>query len=187
MRRVAIIFAVLAAVAGGAYNAFGTFGQYPGTYGIMAGVQQIGVGGPSVTPAYPLEVGGTWQEGLGGTSGYAVGVKVYPTLVATATGAALNGVFINPTFNTASFGGVSSNGLVVNAGNSGFGTSTPADVVEVNGGVRLNTQVGLPTCNAGLRGDLWVVQGASGVTDAFKVCLKAAANSYSWIQVTTGG
>lgn len=44
-----------------------------------------------------------------------------------------------------------------------------------------------PTCDATQRGKLWIVNGGTGVTDTVTLCLKAAADTYSWVAITTGG
>jgi hypothetical protein len=44
-----------------------------------------------------------------------------------------------------------------------------------------------PTCDATTRGTMWLVNGGTGVTDTVSLCLKAAADTYSWITLTTGG
>jgi len=44
-----------------------------------------------------------------------------------------------------------------------------------------------PTCDATQRNTLWIVNGGAGVTDTVSVCLKAAADTYSWVTITTGG
>lgn len=38
-----------------------------------------------------------------------------------------------------------------------------------------------PTCASGIRGLVYNVEGASGVADAFKVCMKDASNNYAWV------
>lgn len=73
------------------------------------------------------------------------------------------------------------------SGNLGIGTTTPHSTLEVNGGAQLNTATARPTCSSTVRGLLWVVESASGVTDNLSVCLKAAADTYSWVQIITGG
>ena len=45
----------------------------------------------------------------------------------------------------------------------------------------------LPTASVQYRRMLVVVEGATGATDTLYTCLKAAANTYSWVQITTGG
>jgi hypothetical protein len=44
-----------------------------------------------------------------------------------------------------------------------------------------------PTCVVGLRGKLWYTGGGTGVTDTVSMCLKATADTYSWVTITTGG
>lgn len=44
-----------------------------------------------------------------------------------------------------------------------------------------------PTCDTTQRGKVWFRGGAGGVTDTLSVCLKAAADTYSWVTITTGG
>ena len=55
------------------------------------------------------------------------------------------------------------------------------------GGVILSTAISKPAAAAAVRGMLFVVQGAGGVTDTLQICLKAADNSYNWINIITGG
>lgn len=66
--------------------------------------------------------------------------------------------------------------------------STLKASVTVEGGVRLNIAGGAaPTCDATTRGDIHVTRSAAGVTDSFEVCLKSAADTYSWRSIITGG
>lgn len=55
------------------------------------------------------------------------------------------------------------------------------------GGVRINSTAARPTAADIYRGMLWITQGAGGVTDTLAICLKSAANTYSWVSVVTGG
>lgn len=162
----------LMAIGLGSYKVFASFGQNPKAFGIMGGIQQIGVGSQSVNPTWPLEIGGSWTA----KSGVADGVSVYPNLVAAANSDVLTAVAINPTFTPGSFTSVSKVGLAVTAG-----------TVVASNGYQIATTVSIPTCAAATRGTLWVVQGGTGVTDTLEVCLKAAANTYSWVSVITGG
>ena len=71
--------------------------------------------------------------------------------------------------------------LTINsAGNIGAGTTTPAQKLEVNGGVRLNTATTQPTCDTNARGTFWVVQGA---TDTVQVCVMTGTG-LAWKTVT---
>lgn len=78
-----------------------------------------------------------------------------------------------------------------------FGVS-PSDAVDGSDATFLVNAAGMPrigignttatpTCDATERGRIWVVEGGAGVTDTVSMCLKAAADTYSWITITTGG
>lgn len=54
-------------------------------------------------------------------------------------------------------------------------------------GVDFETSGAKATCDATTRGQLFVEEGGAGVTDTVYMCLKAVADTYSWISVTTGG
>lgn len=86
-----------------------------------------------------------------------------------------------------SSGATNNYGLLVAAGTVGIGTTTPTQALEVNGGIRLNTSTSRPACAVGIRGNIWVTESGAGVTDNFAVCLKSAADTYSWVQIVTGG
>lgn len=172
-------FSIMAVLTLIGFKAFASFGQYPGAFGIMSGIQQIGVGGPSVTPTWPLEVGGTWTAN---PSGAAMGVSIYPTLMASASSGALTAVSITPTYSVGSFPSNAAVSLSVKNGSIFLG-----GVVTTTGGAVLATPGTIPTCALANRGMLFVSQGGVGVTDTLEACLKAAANTYSWISVTTGG
>jgi len=45
----------------------------------------------------------------------------------------------------------------------------------------------LPTASVYYRNMIAVVDGGTGVTDTFYMCMKSAANAYSWVAVKTGG
>lgn len=38
-----------------------------------------------------------------------------------------------------------------------------------------------PSCAIGVRGSIFITEGASGAADVFQVCLKDAANAYGWV------
>jgi hypothetical protein len=69
---------------------------------------------------------------------------------------------------------------VTAVGNVGIGTTSPGQKVEVNGGIRINTIVGKPTCDSSARGTFWFTQGAADAKDTAEVCAKDAANVYDW-------
>jgi hypothetical protein len=76
-------------------------------------------------------------------------------------------------------------------GNIGVNTKSPAQQLEVAGGVRLNppaaiTAVTKPDCignSANVRGTLWFTQGGAGAADTFEVCAKDAAGNFDWRKI----
>ena len=65
-------------------------------------------------------------------------------------------------------------------GNLGVGLTSPSQKIEVNGGIRYNTQTARPTCSSTTRGTTWFVTGGTGVADTFSICVKDASENYSW-------
>lgn len=65
----------------------------------------------------------------------------------------------------------------------GIGISSPQMNLEVNGGLRLNTSAGRPTCSATIRGTIWFVQNGTGVKDNLAVCVKNASDTYEWFSI----
>lgn len=55
------------------------------------------------------------------------------------------------------------------------------------GGIILATSGSRPAAGSAYRGMLFVTQGGAGTTDTISVCLKSAANTYSWVPIVTGG
>ncbi|QWV92465.1 hypothetical protein KP004_14815 [Geomonas oryzisoli] len=70
--------------------------------------------------------------------------------------------------------------VIKNTGNVGFGTTTPTQRVEVNGGLRLNTVTAKPTCDTNARGTFWLTRNGTGVMDTLEVCIKDATEAYVW-------
>jgi hypothetical protein len=66
-----------------------------------------------------------------------------------------------------------------NTGYVGIGTTTPAQALEVNGAVRINTTATQPACSATTRGSFWVTQDASNMNDVAQVCV-ISGGSYTW-------
>lgn len=60
-------------------------------------------------------------------------------------------------------------------------------VVSVPQGIIVSTAGSQPSAAAAYRGMLFVVQGGGGSTDKLQVCLKAAAGTYSWVDIVNGG
>lgn len=52
---------------------------------------------------------------------------------------------------------------------------------------RVTSVDALPTAGVQYRRMLVVLEGAAGATDTLYICLKAAADTYSWVSITTGG
>ena len=72
------------------------------------------------------------------------------------------------------------NTIYFSGGNVGVGVSNPGQTFEVNGGLRLNTVAGKPTCDSTQRGTIWMTESASLVKDKLEVCVKNASDVYLW-------
>ena len=75
------------------------------------------------------------------------------------------------------------NTIFFSGSNVGIGVSSPQMTLEINGGLRLNTTAGRPTCSATTRGTFWVIQSGSGVKDYVQVCVKNASDTYEWVNL----
>jgi len=86
-------------------------------------------------------------------------------------------------FNTIPFGG-----MTIDQKNAvRIGSAADIKLVPPNGySIILGTTGSLPAAAAALRGALFVVQGAGGVADTVQICLKSAADTYSWKTIATG-
>jgi hypothetical protein len=69
--------------------------------------------------------------------------------------------------------------LVLNGGKVGLGTAAPAQKLEVNGGMRLNTATARPACDANARGTFWFTNGGAG-KDSVQVCAQGASDGLQW-------
>jgi len=72
------------------------------------------------------------------------------------------------------------NTVFFSGSNVGIGVSSPGQILEVNGGLRLNTVTAQPTCVSGQRGTFWVVESGAGTKDNVQVCVKNASDTYIW-------
>jgi len=45
---------------------------------------------------------------------------------------------------------------------------------------------GKPAASSQYRGTVWITKGEAGVADTVQICLKSAANTYSWVTIATG-
>jgi type II secretory pathway pseudopilin PulG len=75
------------------------------------------------------------------------------------------------------------NTIFFSGSNVGIGASSPNQTLEVNGGVRLLTTSGQPTCDVNQRGTLWYTQSGGGTKDYFRVCVKNASDTYAWFTI----
>jgi hypothetical protein len=131
-----------------------------------------------------------------GSNNTAVGVRSGVTATsANANTTGSNNTFIGfeagpgtstPLTNAAAIGAnalvSTSNSMVLGDSNVsvGIGTQTPSAKLEVNGGVRLNSSIGKPNCNASTRGTFWITQQATGQEDSVEVCVKNSSDIYIW-------
>jgi hypothetical protein len=84
------------------------------------------------------------------------------------------------TFRTESGGTIAEQMRINSSGNVGIGTTTPAQKLDINGGLKLDTSTAQPTCNATNRGTFWFVRNTAGVKDQVEVCAKDAADAFAW-------
>jgi len=68
------------------------------------------------------------------------------------------------------------------------------DIVDTNGSAIPTTRLQLiplsgsskPSASSSVRGHIYVTEGGAGVADVAEVCLKSAADTYSWVSLATG-
>ncbi|KKW46861.1 MAG: hypothetical protein A3A43_01605 [Candidatus Liptonbacteria bacterium RIFCSPLOWO2_01_FULL_56_20] len=77
------------------------------------------------------------------------------------------------------------NGLLFFSGeNIGIAAPNPSQKLEVNGGVRVNTVAGRPTCSASVRGTIWFTQSASFVRDRAEICVWTGESTpFEWVDL----
>ena len=75
----------------------------------------------------------------------------------------------------------------VTLGNSSITKTLLRGNVELDsGGLQLTTTSARPTAGPDYRGMMWVTPGGAGVADTVEICLKSAADTYSWVNIATG-
>lgn len=80
--------------------------------------------------------------------------------------------------------------ITIGATDTALTTIGPANVtasVALPSGAMISTSTTKPAATAANRGQLWIDQGGAGVTDTLYICMKAVADTYSWVQIVTGG
>lgn len=185
----------------GGYNAFvfDTSASYP----FVFNTGNVGIG--TTAPAYALDVSGDvrWSGTLQGGSVPWARLSSFPS--GCPAGQAVQVIGTTPTCIAVGGGGISGGGTAtqiafftgVSAIGSdsnlywnntskrlGIGTSNPQASLEVNGGIRLNTGAGKPTCSLITRGLLWITQNAVS-DDVLEVCIwNGLADIYQWKKVT---
>jgi len=67
------------------------------------------------------------------------------------------------------------------SGKVGINTTSPTQILEVNGGIRINTVTVKSICDSTTtRGTIWFTAGGAGVADTFEVCAKDISGNYAW-------
>lgn len=74
-------------------------------------------------------------------------------------------------------------GTNISTGNVGIGVINPNAKLEINGGLRLNTEDLKPVCSSSQRGTLWFTKGGSGVKDTLEICVKDEFDNYTWATI----
>jgi len=67
-----------------------------------------------------------------------------------------------------------------NGGKVGVGTESPSQMLEVNGGMRMNTATAMPTCNDTTRGTMWFTMGIGVSKDSLQVCAQGVGGTDAW-------
>lgn len=176
--------------AGGGTGAFavGAITAVSETLSATGGISQVGnVFSSPVLNVGPVATGGSiWINTPSLNSSFGSGLGIYGTYGTPAQ----QSIVTIEALGVQSGGGYSSslNLSTSNASTISINLSCNADAsVSVYGGLNIATTASRPTAAAAVRGMLWVVRGGTGVTDTLEVCMKAAADTYSWVTIVTGG
>jgi hypothetical protein len=112
--------------------------------------------------------------------------QILNTSVARVSAATFDSNIVPSTGNTFKLGVSQSdwqsinNTIFFSGANVGIGAPNPGQTLEVNGGIRLFTTAGQPTCDLSQRGTLWYTQSGAGTKDYLRVCVKNASDTYAW-------
>lgn len=68
---------------------------------------------------------------------------------------------------------------------TGGGATGPTG--SAGAGIAIGAAVGRPSCDGTQEGNIYAIQAISGTTDNLSVCLKSAADTFSWRTIVTGG
>ena len=100
-----------------------------------------------------------------------------------------NTITVNANLTTTGNFLINTDTFFVNAANNrvGIRTTNPTAALEIDGGVRLNTQDSKPTCDSTQRGTMWFEQSTSGTDDFLYACMRNSDDNYNWILVARGG
>lgn len=161
---------------------------------------RTGIGGTEVEKAYLLKSGAFTAAAMnasdassaGGVqfAGTAVLWESGSTLVLRARGSAANYDSTTPAIWLVPSGAVDATDLILSvatsAGVARFTVNGQGDTVA-QGTSQLNAGgVARPTANAANRGTLWYSRSANGAADTVQICVKSAADTYSWVTIATG-
>jgi prepilin-type N-terminal cleavage/methylation domain-containing protein len=78
------------------------------------------------------------------------------------------------------------NGMIYFIGNNvgiGPSNSNPKQTLDVSGGVRINSQGSIPSCNSDARGMLWLVEQAPSANDSLRLCVENSSSVYQWVTI----
>lgn len=101
--------------------------------GSTSGGGMVGIGNGAFNPVAGLDVTTKVIASAGVSPGFANGTYLHQELTAGANNDILTALRVHPTFTNGAFTNIKQYGLTVDAGNSGFGTTTPTRRLQVYG------------------------------------------------------
>jgi len=140
----------------------------------LAGTPNVTLNSDGTTALRGVTIGGIGITGAGTTLALAGNLRVNVNGVVLASGLGYDSAaFTSPSATVIQIGGSNTSELRMRAAEVTalkFGPTGPQWLT----GAR-------PTCDAAARGSVWYVAGGTGVADTFEVCVKSAADTYSWV------